>query len=42
MIEGSLFAATSAGNWANVMIAPAYHIFPKNQAISPDMITDNE
>jgi len=41
IIEGSLFAATSAGNCANVMIAPAYHIFPKNHAINPDMITDN-
>ncbi len=41
MIEGSLFAATSAGNWANVMIAPEYHIFPKNQAIRPDIITDD-
>jgi hypothetical protein len=41
MIEVSLFATINAGNCANVMIAPAYHIFPKNQAISPDMITDN-
>ncbi|WP_320200777.1 hypothetical protein RMR16_023455 (plasmid) [Agrobacterium sp. rho-13.3] len=40
IIEVSLFATTNAGNCAKVMIAPAYHIFPENHAITPDMITD--